>query len=657
MRLDHPISRRNRARGAYLVVGILMGILLLSFFRAQVLRSDDWALQSESNRLRPLPVPAPRGTVFDREDRVLADNVPGYSVVLLPRSRDSIQAALERLQPYLNLSDGRVEYLMERVRLHPRRPLVVKVNAEFQEASALEERRSEFPGLYLEMRPRRRYLAGEALAHVLGYLGEITGQELEDARFQDYEPGMIVGKDGIERHYEADLQGEPGVRYVEVDATGRIVGSFGGGVARGAEPGTDLRLNIDLELQEWVHRIFPDSMAGAVVALDVEDGGILALYSAPTFDPNDFVGGIAQDRWDVLSRNPRQPLFNRATLGLYPPASTWKLAAAAIALDLGVVDPHETMPVPCTGGMWFGNRYFRCWDPEGHGEVDLYGAIRHSCDVYFYQLGLRVGLFRMLEEGTRIGFNQRCGVDLPSEARGIFPADSAYWVENFGYRPTEGEVLNLALGQGPNSQTPLKMAQFYLAIARDGSAPAPRLYRGEGGEVAEGWSLELTREALEVMRDGLRTVMEPGGTAYGSSLEHWDIMGKTGTGQNPQGEDHAWFAGIAGPRGGDPEIVVVALVEHGESGSRVAAPIVAKTADFFLRERYGIPIDSIQTLNEHYYFGRPAPWARHLRQEADAPAGARTRETPGTTRGGEGPSAGPGAREGERGGEEAFHGG
>jgi len=609
VRLDHPIARGKRARGGYLVVALLMGALIFAFFRAQVLRSDDWSLQSDFNRLRPLAIPAPRGAIFDRDGGVLADNVPGYSVLLLPNPRDTIQATLERLRGHLNLSQGRIDFLMDRVRLYPRQPLVVKVNADFTEVSALEERRSEFPGLYLEMRPRRRYLAGEALAHVLGYLGEVTREELEDERFLDYEAGMIVGKEGIEREYEVDLQGTQGVRYLEVDALGRIVGSFGGGTASPPLPGQDLRLNIDLALQEWVHHIFPDSMEGAVVALDVEDGGVLALYSSPTFDPNDFVGGIAQDEWETIRGNPAEPLFNRAVLGLYPPASTWKLATAAIALDLGVVTPDETMPIPCTGGMQFGNRFFRCWNPEGHGDVDLIGAIAHSCDVYFYQLGLRITLQRMLEEGTRIGFNQRCGIDLPSEARGIFPADSSYWVEQFGYRPTEGEVLNLAIGQGPNSQTPLKMAQFYLAIARDGSAPSPRLLRTGDPPLGE-WKLDLSREALETLREGLRAVTQPGGTAYRSSLEFWDLIGKTGTGQNPQGPDHAWFAGIAGPWDGEPEIVVVAIVAFGEHGSSVAGPLVAKTADYYLRKKHGIPIDSVQTLGEHYDLGRRAPWAR-----------------------------------------------
>ncbi|MFC1661794.1 penicillin-binding transpeptidase domain-containing protein, partial [Gemmatimonadota bacterium] len=326
------------------------------------------------------------------------------------------------------------------------------------------------------------------------------------------------------------------------------------------------------------------------------------------FDPDLFVGGIAQAEWDVLNRDPARPLFNRAAQGLYPPGSTWKLATAAIALDLGLVTPEEVMPLPCRGGMQFGTRFFRCWRPEGHGAVNLLDGIRHSCDTYFYQLGLRIGLDRLLREGTRIGFNEPCGIDLPTEAEGVFPDSVSWWQSQYGYRATEGEVLNLAIGQGPNSQTPLKMAQFYLAIARDGSAPPPRILHSEVPPEG-GWSLDLSPEALETMREGLRRVVEPGGTAYLASLEHWDLMGKTGTVQNPPNPDHAWFAGIAGPRGEGPEIVVVVIVEFGESGSGVAAPLMAKTADFYLRRKHGIPLDTIQTLGEHWRVGRPAPWA------------------------------------------------
>lgn len=603
MNVFHPHAKRRRAQGGLLGLFLILGLLLAAFFRIQVLGSTAWALRADSNRLRQLPLLAPRGTIYDRNGEILADNVPGYAITLLPGPPDSIRATLGRMSRYMDLPPERIDRLVAELRRYGRE-LVVDADADFQVVSALEERRSEFPDVHIDMRPRRRYLGGAATSHVLGYVGEITAEELASESFPEgrYEQGMVVGKTGIERQYEASLQGDPGLRYVEVDARGRIVGDFGGVTSDPALPGSDLHLNLDLDLQRYIHHIFPDSMAGAVVVLDPADGGVLALYSAPSFDANAFVGGIGVDLWRQLSTDEQKPLYDRSVLGLYAPASTWKLAAAAIGLDLGVVTPDEHMPVPCTGGWFYGNRYWRCHRSEGHGHNTLSQAIANSCDVYFYQLGLRIGLDRMLQRATDIGFSRRCGVDLPQESRGTFPADRTFWNRVYNYSPQEGEVLSLAIGQGPNDQTPLKMAQFYVALARDGSAPAPTIARGV--ELAEGWALNLAPEHLDALREGLRAVTSPGGTAhFAGTLEHWEVLGKTGTGQNAlsvQGlaEDHAWFAAIVGPFGGDPEVVVVSLVEHGESGSRVAAPLATKAADFYLRKKHGIPQDTIQTLGE-----------------------------------------------------------
>ncbi|RMH21224.1 MAG: penicillin-binding protein 2 [Gemmatimonadetes bacterium] len=626
VKATHPHRRRDRARGALVGLAVVLGLLLVQFFRVQVVRSSEYMLRSEENRLRQVPLPAPRGTIFDRNGHIIADNVPGYAVYVLPAPLDSIRHTLERLQPTLSLSDARVAFLMSRVQRH--RPLLVDLDAPIEAVAFLQEHRGDFPGVYIEMQPKRRYHEGRAVSHVVGYLSEITAEELESERFQGYEPGQLVGRTGIERQYEELLQGRQGVRNLEVDASGRVVDQdFQGRVTNPAVPGEDLRLNLDLELQAWIDHIFPDSARGAVVALDPSDGGILALYSAPTYDPNDFVGGIDADTWAALNGDPRKPLLNRTVMGRYAPASTWKVATAGIALDLGVVTPEEHMPIPCTGGMWHNGLYRRCWKPEGHGSLDLAGAIAHSCNVYFYQLGLRIGLDNMLRRATDLGFNRECGVDLPQELPGRFPADRQFWVDVFGYEPLEGEVLSLALGQGPNDQTPLKMAQFYVALARDGSAPAPRLRAG--GDPGHAWRLDLSRGAIEALREGLRQVTAPGGTAYYSTaLEYWEVIGKTGTGQNPQDPDrpHAWFAGMAGPRGGEPEIVVVALVEFGESGSAAAAPLVAKAADFYLRRKHGIPVDTIQTLAEHIRAGRPAPWARERPTPGEEP-GLRGRPT------------------------------
>lgn len=615
MNVHHPHALRRRALGAYVILGMMMSVLVVGFFRIQVLQGEEARLKAETNRVRSLPVPAPRGTIFDRNGQIVADNVPGYQVTILPASVDSVRATLRRMQQYMHLSDERIERVVRTLRAYGRE-VVVEADADFAAISALEERRSDFPGVFVEMRPRRRYQLADAGGHLTGYVGEITGEELGSAVFPDtvYEAGMIVGKNGIERQYEAHLQGRQGVRHVEFDARGRIVGDFGGAPQISAEPGEDLHLSLDLDLQRWVHRIFPDSMSGAVVALDPSDGGVLALYSAPGYDPNLFTGGIDELTWASLNSDERKPLFDRAVVGLYAPASTWKLASAGIGLDLGVVTPDEVMPVPCEGAYFFGDRFFHCWDRSGHGYNNLAEAIGNSCDIYFYQLAERIGLTRLLERANDIGFSGQCGVDLPQESSGIFPESVDFWRERYGYRAREGEAFNLIIGQGPNSQTPLKMAQFYVALARDGSAPAPKIAR-EGPTVG-GWELNLAPDHIHSLQEGLRMVTRPGGTAHvRTAVEHWDVIGKTGTGQNPLSvrglaEDHAWFAGMAGPPGEPPEIVVVAIVEYGESGGQVAAPIVAKTADYYLRRQHGIPVDTIQTYWDHIRTGPIPPWYR-----------------------------------------------
>lgn len=610
MKTRHWQAKRRRAQGAVAAVVVLTGALGLAFFRVQVLRSSTYVLQARSNRLRALPVPAPRGTIFDRDGHVIADNVPGWAVTVLYERRDSVEATLERLKPYLDLDEEDIARAMRTVDRYPRQPLIVDRDVDFEAVSRLEERRADFPNVFVEMRPKRRYAGQGALFHVIGYIGEITREELQSNRYAQggYEQGMSIGKSGIEEEYEDVLQGARGVRYVEVDARGRVVGDFGGSVVAPGVGGGSIQLNLDLELQQWIHSIFPHEKSGAVVALDPADGGVLALYSWPAADPNDFVGGLDSQLLSRLNADPGKPFHNRAVTGRFPPASTFKPVVAAIALDLGLVSPEDRMRVSCDGGLLHGGRYVRCWNSDGHGRLNLTEAIGHSCDVYFYQLGLMIGLDGLIERGNALGLTRRCGIDLPGEREGVFPESRDYWQRVFGYRPLEGEVLSLSIGQGPNSQTPLKVAQFYLALARDGSAPAPSLLRGRDSE--EGWHLDLDQRHLAEVRRGLRYVTSPEGTAYRSSLEHWDLIGKTGTGENAlsqqgQGDTDAWFAGMAGPRSAAPEIVVVALVEQGGGGSSVAAPLAAKTADFYLRRKYGIPVDSVQTLGEHLARGRP----------------------------------------------------
>lgn len=604
--LFHLHARRRRVQVILTVLALAFGWLGFTFFQTQVLKNTAYALQSDANRLRPLPIPAPRGTIYDRHGEIVAENVPGYVLSLLPASSDSIRARLERIAPLLDLSESQVDALMARRNRNYGQPLIVASNLTFDQVAALEESRVFLPGIIIEMQPKRRYPAGEVIGHLVGYVGEVDEADLSRPEFSDYLPGQMIGKTGLERQYETLLAGMPGTRYVEVDARGRIVGELHARPQVEPVPGQDIELSLDLELQRMIARIFPDTMRGALVAIEPGTGEVLALYSNPGFDPNLFVGGISTEQWRELNSDPATPLLHRAVSGLYPPGSTFKIFTAALGLDLGVVDPLAEMPIPCRGGMQYGNRYFGCWYRAGHGSLDMAGAIQNSCNVYFYQLGLKIGLDRLLSEATRLGFSRPTGIDLPVEQRGTFPDGPEWYRRRFGWLPTPTEVLSLAIGQGANDQTPLKMAQLFAALAGDGTIPSPRLARHAPRE--EGVNLNIRPEHLAVLREGLRRVTETGGTAQMAALEHWELLGKTGTSQNPHGKDHGWFAAMAGPRGGEPEIALAAIVEFGERGSEVAQ-YVAKAADFYLRRKHGIPVDTIQTLRDHILAGRPAPWA------------------------------------------------
>lgn len=577
-----PVHQNGRGRIArWLVIAVLFA-LGIQFFRIQILKHTTYALRSDENRIRALPIPAARGTIYDRKGQVIAENVPGYSIAVLPLSIDSLRVVLEQLAPILSHSEERIERLLASYRQRPNRPIILESDATFAEVSAIEERRAQLPGgIVIEAAPKRYYTAAALLPHVVGYVGEISDAQLKLPEFEGYEAGRIIGHTGIERVYDRVLAGTQGVRYVEVNALGRLVGEFRGRETVPAIPGTDLYLNIDLDLQMRAAELFPDTMRGAVVALEPRTGSVLAMYSAPSFDPNIFIGGIEPDVWRALNSDPAQPMFNRTVSATYAPGSTFKLIIASIALKEEYADSATEMPIPCRGALLFGNRVFHDWTPVGHGTLDLKGAIRESCDVYFYQLGLKIGVEQLLARVPEYGFGRVTGIDLPSESKGSFPPDTAWYTRRYGRRGwTQGMALNLAIGQGENAQNPLKMAQFFAALAADGVLPTPRIARD--GPVAEPPArLPLTPEQLAFLKSALVEVVNaPGGTARGSWLQRWTLAGKTGTSQNPHGEDHAWFVGFAPAE--NPMIVAVAIVEAGGHGSSAAAPIVSRLINFYL---------------------------------------------------------------------------
>ena len=609
MKVVKPTREQGRSLAAVFVIVFAIGVLVVPFFYTQVVAGERYAARSDANRLRPVPVPAPRGTILDREGEVVATSVTAYSVTVLPGPEEVVRGTLQDLRPFLGLAQSEIERLMEKRAARPHDLLEVTDGATYAQVAAIEERRAAFPHLLVTERPRRYYPAGPAIAHLIGYVAEISPEELEVPAFKQagYAQRRWIGKAGIERQYELVLGGRDGARFVEVDAKGRVVDAKANVGALPPTPGEPLQLTLDLGLQKYIHEIFPDSMKGAVVAMVPSTGEVLALYSNPTYDPNAFVGGIPPRLWRALNSDPAKPLLNRALGALYPPASTFKLATAAVGLENDIVSSGTEMPIPCNGGMYYAGRYFRDWyDPPGFGPLDLTGAITHSCNVYFYQLGIKLGLDELTRAGTEMGFNRPTGIDLPGEKTPVFPTSPEWYKERFGWAPTPSEVLSLAIGQGPNSQTVLKIAQFYSALAGDGTAPEPYLVQRPGaGEGPGAIDLDLSREDLHALWTGLSGVTDwdKRGTARLSALQRWKLYGKTGTAQNPHGDDHGWFAGFAGPPGQDPEIVVVALIEHGLHGSDVA-PIAAKAAQFYLDRKYGFPVDRQPTLGERLRSGR-----------------------------------------------------
>jgi penicillin-binding protein 2 len=577
----HPNDLARRARIASWGLAGLFALLLSAFFRAQIVENSRYKLQSEENRLREVPLPAPRGIIYDRNGRVIAENVPGYSVSLLSPSADSLRAVLQRLATIIPLSDEAIDLSVRRYGRAPTRPAVVLSDASFDVVSVLEEHRIDFPGLVIQSAPKRYYPDGAAVASFVGYVGEITETELSSPQYRSYKAGQQVGKGGLEKQYEDSLRGKEGVRFVEVDARGRVVREAGARQDLPPEPGKPLYTNIDIDLQRFVAGIFGDSLQGGAIALDPKTGGVLALYSAPSYDPNRFIGGISRDLWKQLNDDPRHPLYNKVIQGRYPPGSTWKLATAAMALEDGVVTLDEKMPVPCTGGLQYGTRYFKCWDHKGHGNVNLSQAIEQSCDVYFYQLGLKLGLSRLVAGGLKFGSRERSGLDLPGESRPLFPYKDVqdYYDKRYGKRGwTQAVILNLSIGQGENDQTVASMARFYTALATDGTASTPQILRHPPEHER---IFSLTTEQMDGIRAALAGVVSSG-TARSASIQGTVLAGKTGSAQNAQdhNRDHAWFAGFA--PADDPKIVVVVMLEFGLHGSR-AARIASKIVEAYLK--------------------------------------------------------------------------
>jgi penicillin-binding protein 2 len=605
MKLFLKDPRRRRTHVMVFAFTFVISVLLTAFFATQVVSGHTYEARARENRLRPIVIPAPRGTILDRNGDVVATSITSYTIQVLPSDSSIILKTLQDLAPFVGLAGSDVERLMAQRNRRPHDLLEVTDRATYSQAAALEERRAAFPNIMVVERPQRYYPAGGAIGHIVGYVTEITREQLRQSPYKElgYRQGRLIGQAGIEKQYERSLSGQDGARYAEVDARGRVVNPTASVPALEPRAGNPLRLTIDVRLQEYIHQIFPDTMKGAVVAMVPSNGEVLALYSHPTYDPNAFVGRIPPDLWRALNTDPRKPLLNRTISALYPPASTFKVATAVMGVRLGLVNKDSRMPISCTGGMAYAGRYARCWYSRGHGSLDLAHAIEKSCNVYFYQLGIRIGLNNLAMLATRVGFGHRTGLDLPAEVSPIFPDNTDFYQKRFRSPAQPSDVMSLAIGQGPNSQTVLNMASFYAALAGNGRGVTPHLVRTDSvDKLKPNIDTGLNAQQLTNIWAGLQLVTEVDGTAVQSSLARYKLYGKTGTAQNA-GPDHGWFVGFAGVPGGPPEIVVAVIVEHGLHGD-AAAPLAAKVANFYLDRVHKHPFDPTPTWGERIRAGR-----------------------------------------------------
>ncbi len=615
-----PVARAARFRDLAILIVAAFAILAGRLVWLQLIRGEHFRLLSEENRVRPEILRAERGRILDRNGAVLADNAPARRLVFDPRDlafrRDDPQ--LERVTRILGGiletdPDALVEQV-KRIRKRQYAPLSLARNLTFAQLSQIEERPERLPGVEVITESARRYPLGVIAAHALGHLGEISETELEARAGQGYSMGDLVGRTGLERQYEELLRGRDGADFVEVDALGRRTHIFPELPARPAVPGHDLVTTLDLELQRAAERALdgmpragarypkvlppagerPDSLgppvAAAVVAIDPRSGEVLVLASRPPFDPNLFVRGFSREEWRTLNA-PSHPLLNRAISSSYPPGSVFKIFTSLAGLEEGVITEHRTFS-PCTGGYYYGNRTFRCWRRGGHGALALSEAMARSCDVYYYQVGIALGVERLGRFGEKIGLAKKTGIDLPEERSGLVPTPEWYHAHygKGGYGP--GAALNISIGQGEVLLTPLQIASFVAAVADEGRVHRPHLVRrvqAVDGTVTreaseENWSLaplpvraENLRLVVEAME---RVVMDNSGTGGRARVGQFRIAGKTGTAQNPHGEDHALFACFATVD--DPRLVVAVVAEEIGHGGSMAAPVAQRVLQVFL---------------------------------------------------------------------------
>jgi len=553
----------------------------LNFWYLQAVRGDEFVRLAENNRLRRVVLPPSRGVILDRNGEVLASTRPALNLVLRRESLRELDAQLERLAPILATTP---ESLRERYRealsLPRHQPLVLREDVDLPELARIESRRERFPSVEVQQFAQRSYPYGPVVAHALGYIGEVGSEQL--AASADLERGDIVGKAGVERVYDDLLRGRRGFQLVSVNNLGLRYGRS----RVGAQPvhGEAVRLTLDLRLQRALAEAFGDE-AGAGVFLDPRTGEVLALYSGPSYDPNQFVGGISTEAWKAIQDDPRRPLHNRAISSFYAPGSTFKVLMALAGLETGAITPGTR--VFCGGSANIYGAKRLCWKRGGHGSVDVRAALTHSCNVFFYKLGQQMGIDEIHRFGDRLGLGRPTGIDLTGEVSAVLPSDA--WKRRVHGEPWyPGDTISVAIGQGLLAVTPLQMATMIAGIANGGQVPRPHL---DASATVEPGTVRFDPRNLDVVRDALVDVVNEG-TGRNARVAGFQVAGKTGTAQVfkhsagidadllPKDErDHAWFVGYAPAE--DPRIAFAVVVEHGGHGGTTAAPIARKVLETF----------------------------------------------------------------------------
>jgi len=584
-----------RTRQVAIVIGFLLLILLFFCWKVQILDHRKYWTLAEANRTREGLISAPRGLILDRNAVILADNVASFKASIIRENCRDYDRSIVEVGRLLEIAPEDLRERIARYESLPAfRPIVVMDNLELKDVSRIEARRLELPELVVEIGPRRHYPFGNMAAHIIGYMQELTDLELKSGLYPERSLGDIIGRTGVEKQYESVLVGTDGRRLEVVDSQGRSRGE----VSRIEPiPGRDIRLALDFDLQQKASQLL-EGREGAIVVLDPRSGDVLALASFPTYDPNKFITRFSPQEWMDLIGRADHPLENRAIRGLYSPASVFKLTMALGALDAGVITEQTTFF--CAGSAQFYGRPFRCWYSGGHGTLGLTDAIRQSCNVYFYNLGRRLGIDRIAEYAKLLGFGDKTGIDLPGEKEGLVP--SSEWSRQFrnsNWYP--GETISVSIGQGPMLVTPLQVAVHTAIMANRGRRIVPHLLQSPASPQAEqpdGGANSASADRIKVdlfekVIRGMWKCVNEEGTARGAKVEGFEVCGKTGSTQIIGREraeklgikikTHSWFSGFA-PRD-DPRVVVTVLVEFGGMGGATAAPL-AKELFSLYREKY-----------------------------------------------------------------------